>query len=145
MLQNGQYAMWTEPAPIRDYRELQRKFSPLYEAAVKAVAQSQAALDKTREEARDPKAVSQASATAAAARLEADEKTAKAEAAREPVLRFRANVWYGVAGWWLGLAVGCNGAAAAGRFPLGFSTLGSVGLAAFLVVASGWAKRKSRG
>jgi anti-sigma factor RsiW len=144
MLQHGGYATWTEPAPLRDYRELHRKFAPRYEAAVKAVAQAQAALDKAREEAKEAKAVSQATAIAGAATREAEEKAAKAEAAKEPVRLFRANVWYGVAGL-AALALCCGLVSAvrpSGRLPLGFSTLGSVGLAAFLVVASGWGDSK---
>ncbi len=147
MVQNGQYATWTEPVPLRDHRKLFETYAPLYEAAVKAVTQAKAGLELAREETRDVQEFVQAASAERAAKRAADEaakavaaETAKAQSAREPVRQFRSGVWYGVAGL-AALALCCGLASLArpdGRFPLGFSTLGSVGLAAFLVVAAGW-------
>lgn len=139
MIQNGQYPTWAEPAQLREQRELYRKYVSRYETTTKAVTQAKAALDTAREESRNANTPAPATTTAETARRDIDEKAAKAEAARETVRKFRANVWYGVAGLVV-LALGCGVVTVlrpAGRFPMGFSTLGSLALAAFLVFA-GW-------
>jgi len=142
MIQNGQYQVWTEHAPIRDHRELYQKYAPAYEAAVKAVAQAKTNLEAASQQTRDTKAILAATSAAEDARRTAAEKNAKAEAARDSVQRFHANVWYGIVG--LAALAFCCGLASflrpTGRFPLGFSTLGSIGLAAFLLTAVGWDK-----
>lgn len=147
MIQNGQYQVWTEHAPIRDHRELYQKYSPAYEAAVKAVAQAKANLEATNLETRDTKAILEATSAAEDARRTATEKNAKAEAARNSVQRFRANVWYGIAG--LAALAFCCGLASflrpTGRLPMSFSTLGSIGLAAFLIAAAGWGEDAQAG
>ena len=144
--QNGQYATWTEPASLRNDRKLFETYAPLYEAAVKAVAEAKAAL-QARDETFELNAISKARLAAESAKRTAEEsakrtaaEAVKAEAAREPVRQFRSAVWYGVAGL-AALALCCGLASLArpnGRFPLGLSTVGSVGLAAFLVIAAGW-------
>lgn len=141
MVQNGQYATWSEPPAARDHRKVFDQYAPLYEAAVKAAEKARANLEAAK--AGEPQAKQTESQAAGAAELAsrtASEKAAKAAATREPLRQFRSGAWYGVAG--LGaLALCCGGAAllrSGGRFPLGFSTLGSVGLAAFLVVAASW-------
>jgi hypothetical protein len=144
MIQNGQYRVHTEPAPVRDQRDIDQKFAPRYESATKAVTLARAALDETNaESARDADALARAATAATDAKRAATTSTEAATAAAEPVRRFRANAWLGVVG--LGALALCCGffavARPAGRFPLGFSTLGSVGLAGFLVVASGWGDR----
>src|SRR5262249_3963155 len=88
-----------------------------------------------------------AAATSAAetARQTAEEKARLAEAAREPVRQFRSGVWYGVV-CLVALALCCGVVSILrpdGRFPLGFSTVGSVGLAVFLVIAAGWDDAKA--
>ncbi|MBM3980840.1 MAG: hypothetical protein FJ304_11250 [Planctomycetes bacterium] len=144
MIQNGQYRVHTEPAPVRDQRDIDQKFAPRYESATKAVALARAALDETAaERARDAEIIARAATAATEANRTATKEAEAATAAGEPVRRFRANAWLGVIG--LGALALCCGflavARPAGRFPLGFSTLGSIGLAGFLVVASGWGDR----
>jgi hypothetical protein len=140
LVQNGQYPTRAEPSPVRDALALNQKYAPLYEAAIRAAAQAKAALDASRESALDPAATARAAEAAEAARKDAETAAARVQSAREPLQRFRANVWFGVAGL-TGLALGCGFVAvtrSSTRFPLGFSTLGSVGLAGFLTIASGW-------
>jgi hypothetical protein len=140
---NGQYPVWAEPAPVRDHRKLYETYAPRYEAAVQAVARAKAELTATRADTSDEAAARELGGSAAAARHAAEEKARRAEAAREPVLTFRANVWYGIAGF-AALALCCalvSFARPAGRFPLGFSAVGSLGLALFLVVAAGWSDK----
>lgn len=141
MVQNGQYATWTEPAAVREHRKLFATYAPRYEAAVKAVAQAKTGLEATRaNEAQEAQAIAEAASAAETASRTASAKTVKAESAREPVRQFRSGVWYGIGG--LAALAFCCGAVSlmrpSGRLPLGFSTLGSVGLAAFLFVAAGW-------
>lgn len=138
--QNGQYAVPIVPPLLHENRILAEKFGPLYEAAVQASAQARAKRDAARAEAQDRAPIERATTAADAAKREANESAARAEVAQEPVRRFRANAWYAVAGLFA-LAMCCGLFAAkrpADRFPLGFSTLGSLGLAAFLLVAASW-------
>jgi hypothetical protein len=140
LVQNGQYATWTEPTAVRDQRKLFEQYAPLYEAAVRAVEQAKSGLEGAQSEAQDTRSVDQATNVADIASRSAVEKSVKADAARDPVRQFRSGAWYGIAGLAF-LALGCGAVSLLrpqGRLPLGFSTLGSVGLAAFLFVASGW-------
>ena len=105
MVQNGQYATWTESVPLRDHRRLFETYAPLYEAAVKAVTRAKAELDAARDETFEVNAIGRAERAASEANRAAAEKAraaaaeaARADAAREPVRQFRAGVWYGVAG-----------------------------------------------
>jgi hypothetical protein len=137
---NGQFVLPAEPAQARDNWKLNEQFGPPYEAAVRAVDRAKTELAAVRTEAQNPQPVTAASAAAESATRNADERAARSEAAREPVLRFRANVWFGVAGL-AALALCCGTVAVVrpiGRFPLGFSSLGSLGLAVFLILAAGW-------
>ena len=140
MVQNGQNAVLAEPTAAREYRKIAETYAPLYEAAGQAVARAKTALDATREEARDVRAIQQAKSLAEVAAREAADKRDRAEAARVPVRQFRGAARYGVAGF-AALALLCGGISLARpktRLPLGASTLGSFGLAAFLFVAAGW-------
>ena len=139
LVQSGQYATWAEPVQVRDQRKLFETFAPRYESAVRAVVQAKTELDAVHETARDTTEIERTAAVAETAKQNADKKAADAVAARVPVQQFRSGVWYGVGGL-AALALCCGGLALArtsGRFPLGFSTLGAIGLAAFLVVAAG--------
>ena len=142
MVQNGQYATWSEPQAMREHRKLFETYAPLYEAAVKSVALAKVRDWKRRRPAKpqDKQAEAQAASTSEAASRTATEKAVKADVAREPVRQFRSGVWYGIAGF-AALAFGCAAVSflrPSGRLPLGFSTLGSLGLAAFLLVAASW-------
>jgi hypothetical protein len=137
---NGQNNVLAEQPLLRENRRAAEAFGPRYEEAVQALARARQKLDEARAAAADPQPAPAAEALARAARAAAEDKAARADAAGEPVRAFRANVWYGVAGLFL-LAAGCGAVAVrrpADRFPLGFSTLGALGLAAFLLVAAGW-------
>ena len=140
MVQNGQHAVLAEPTAAREYRKITETYAPLYEAAVQAVARAKTAFDATLAATGDTRAIQQAESFAEVAAREAADKRDRAEAARAPVRQFRAAVWYGVAGF-AALALLCGGVSLARprtRLPLGASTLGSFGLAAFLFVAAGW-------
>jgi hypothetical protein len=139
-VQNGQY---TAAVPLRDPAVLNQKYAPLYERAVQAAIKAKADRDAAHESTPDADAIARAASSAETAERTAASLAARAEAARAPVHRFRANVWFAVAGLGV-LALGCGAAAVArprGRFPLGFSTLGAAGLAGFLVIAAGWDDR----
>ena len=140
MVQNGQYQVFAEPTAAREFRKIAETYAPLYEVAVQAVARARTGLDTAREETRDTLAIREAEQRARVAAQAADETRERAEVARGPVRQFRSAVWYGFAGF-AGLALLCGGVALARpqtRFPLGASTIGSFGLAAFLFVAAGW-------
>ncbi len=150
MVQNGQNAILAEPSAAREYRKIAETYGPLYERAVQSVARAKAALDAAQTEARDTRAIQQAESFAEVTGRDAADKRDRAEAARVPVRQFRSVVWYGVAGF-AAIAMLCAGVSLARpntRLPLGASTLGSFGLAAFLFVAAGWsdeARASARG
>ncbi|QJW94871.1 hypothetical protein [Frigoriglobus tundricola] len=73
LVQNGQYATWTEPAPVRDQRKLFETYAPLYETAVRAVAQAKLDLDAVGATARDTTEIERTAAAAASARPRARE------------------------------------------------------------------------
>ncbi|AMV23607.1 hypothetical protein VT84_04295 [Gemmata sp. SH-PL17] len=140
MVQNGQYQVFAEPTAAREYRRIAETYAPLYESAVQAVGRARTSLKAAHEDTRDTVVVREAERVATTAARTADEKHERAEGAREPIRQFRSAVWYGVAGF-AALALLCGGVAVARpqtRFPLGASTIGSFGLAAFLFVAAGW-------
>ncbi len=132
MLQNGQYATRTEPAAIRRHRELYQKYAPLYETATKAVIAAQEQLEAARN---NPPGFPEDQLKAAEQRLA--EKLAEADAARRPVQQFQSRAWFGIAGFTM-LALICGFACylrPTARIPLGFSSLGAMGLTVFLIVA----------
>jgi hypothetical protein len=140
MVQNGQYGVLAEQNSVKEFRKIAETYAPLYDAAVKAVAQAQRNLEVAHQTASDERDVVAARTTAEAAQRTADAKTATAEQTLEPVRRFRSGVWYAIAGL-SGLALLCAGVSLVQprtRLPLGISTLGSLGLVAFLFVAASW-------
>ncbi|MDY3562348.1 hypothetical protein R5W23_003814 [Gemmata sp. JC673] len=140
LVQNGQHAVLAEQTVALEARRLADTYAPLYEAAVQAVTKARAVIDQTHESDRDQSDVQQAQASEAAVRRAAAEQERRTGAARESVERFRSGAWYGVAGF-AALALLCGGVSLnrpRARLPLGFSTVGSFGLAAFLVIAAGW-------
>ncbi len=119
---------------------MHRKFASRYEEATKAITEAQTSLEAARGEAVDANAAASTKTTAEAARRAAEKKQSQAEAAREPVRKFQRECvvrrrGVGRAGRW---GVASRRAAPEGRFPMSFSTLGSVALAAFLMVAANW-------
>jgi hypothetical protein len=138
LCQNGQYATQVDTASA-----LAQKYAPLYETVVRAAEAAEAAVAAARADPHAADAVARAARAAETAERDARVRAETAEVAREPVRRFRANVWFGVAGL-VALAVGCGFVAASrrgGRYPLSFSTVGALGLAGFLAVAAGWGDR----
>ncbi|MCI0701847.1 MAG: zf-HC2 domain-containing protein, partial [Planctomycetia bacterium] len=139
-LNNGQYLVSAESPHARDQRRLYETYAPRYEAAVNAVKTAKLGLEAVQDDKTDTLTALELGVLADNARRSADEKTASAGIAREPVQQFRANVWYGIAGL-AALAVCCAVVSLArptGRLPMGVSACGSFGLAVFLVVAAGW-------
>lgn len=136
----GNYATWAEPQPVAEHRKIIEKYKPQYQAASEKVEQLKKALDAARAEPVDTAEAARARNLALTSRGLADTKAQSAEAAREPVRKFAASAWYGVGGL-AALALACGFVAVARpnvRLPFGVSTLGAIGLAAFLAVAAGW-------
>jgi hypothetical protein len=138
----GNYATLAEPQPVAEHRKIIEKYKPQYQAASATVEQLKKALDAARAEPTDFAEAELARNLARTSHGLAVSKVQQAEAAREPLKRFASNVWYGVCGL-AALALVCGFVAVARpavRLPCGVSTLGALGLAAFLVVAAGWAE-----
>ncbi len=137
LVSNGQYAIWTDPAALREQRRLYETYWPRYEAAVKAMNAAQAVLDAANADQSGADRARELDDRARQAREEAQAQAERANATAAPVERFSRAGWYGVAGFGLlaaMLGIVCL-AHPAIRLPLGISTAGSLGLVAFLVIA----------
>jgi anti-sigma factor RsiW len=147
LVNNGQYAVWTDPVRLRDQRRLNDTYWPLYEKAAKALTAAQQALDAANDDKSGESRVQELAAQTEQARRDADARSERARAAEVPVERFSKAGWYGVAGFGLlaaMLGIACV-ARPAVRLPFGISTAGSVGLVVFLVIALGMAERTQAG
>lgn len=138
----GNYAMWAEPQPVAEHRKIIEKYKPQYQVASEKVEQLKKQLDAVRADPTDSAEAERARNLALTSRGLAQTKALQAETARAPVQRFAAKAWYGVSGLAaLALVFGFVAVARPTvRLPFGVSTLGAVGLAAFLAVAAGWAE-----
>ncbi|MBA4186894.1 MAG: hypothetical protein C0467_02630 [Planctomycetaceae bacterium] len=138
---NGQYMTSVEPTSFKDHQKIRDLYWPRYEAAVRSLDAAKAAADAADADRTGAEGIQKLAAEANEARLLARAKAEQAEAAIVPVERFRETGWFAVGGFGL-LAVMLGVAAFArptGRLPLGISTMGAVGIVAFLVVALGTA------
>jgi hypothetical protein len=143
LVYNGQYTTVAEPPSANQQRQLFDAYWPQYVKAAERLDEVRRKIKADQDDRSDEDRVRQLAAATEAARGEALAQAARAEAAAEPVARFRGAGWYAVAGF--GLLALLLGAASltrpTGRLPLGIGTVGSLGLVAFLVFALGAADR----